>query len=114
MSYTYLVGNMQHQLIYIAEPSSFKKYHDLVLKSMETHIPSDATGSRIEIIKHSMAKYRELAELSMSKGDVDMAAKEINEGLKWGPSDPRLLEFKAELERSQRSGRQAKRGSLSP
>ena len=95
--YDFLVGNIHYNIQFGALPSDFPKFHSLAIKSMATYEPLLRSGSSDEILEHTLAGDRRLAELLIEMGRMDMASEYIEEGLKLAPSDTHLIKLKARI-----------------
>lgn len=95
--YDFLVGNIHYNIQFGARPSDFPKFHSLAIKSMATYEPLLRSGSSDEILEHTLAGNRRLADLLIEMGRMDMASEYIEEGLKLAPSDDRLIKLKARI-----------------
>lgn len=93
----FLVGNVDHNLAFAAPPRVYEKHLPAVLKSMETYEPIQRNVSDRDVIQHTVAKKKRLAQLMIDNGNLDLAAVYVKEGLDLSPKDPDLLRFNERL-----------------
>jgi len=97
--YDFLIGNIHYNIQYGAPPSNFSKLKYLAEKSMETYEATYSSGNDKEILEHSLAGKRRLAQLAIKLSNLKLAAEYVREGLDIDSSDTKLKELNVEIEK---------------
>jgi hypothetical protein len=94
----FLVGAVDHNLMYGALAAAYATYLPLAQASMETYEAAARDTTSGDVTSHAVAKKLRLAQLMVDEGNYELALMYIKEGLEFSPQDARLLELKRQVE----------------
>jgi hypothetical protein len=96
-SIDFLVGKVDHNLMFSAPEGVFARYHGAAAASMETYEPIMRSVTGEDIVKHVVAKKLRLAQLAQANGNIALALAYVEEGLEFAPEDAGLRAMKEQL-----------------
>ena len=94
----FLVGAVDHNLMYGAPAAAYATYLPLAQVSMETYEAAARDTTSGDVTSHAVAKKLRLAQLMVDQGNFELALMYIKEGLEFSPQDAKLLELKRQVE----------------
>jgi hypothetical protein len=95
----FLVGTVDHNLMYGAPAATYPTYLPLAQASMETYEAAARDTTAKDVASHAVAKKLRLAQLMVDQGNFELALMYIQEGLEFSPQDANLLDLKRQIEK---------------
>jgi hypothetical protein len=93
----FLVGQADHNLGYSAPTGAFDENFAAAAASMDTYEPVKVKLSSRDVVKHTVAKKKRLAQLMIEGHNYELAREFVKEGLALAPKDAGLLKVQKRI-----------------